>query len=88
MLAWGETFPCQAMRYGENAFALQFHPEVTRAGFRRWQETDWAAYGKPGVQTRETQDALAAAHDGRQHEWFMGFLERIFMGVSRQCPTD
>ena len=42
-----------------------------------------AAYGKPGVQTRETQDALAAAHDSRQHAWFMGFLERIFAAVSR-----
>lgn len=83
LLASGETFPHQAMRYGENVFALQFHPEVTRVGFRRWQEADWAAYGKPGVQTRETQDALAAAHDSRQHAWFMGFLERIFAVVSR-----
>lgn len=78
LLASNETFPRQAMRYGDNVFAVLFHPEVTRPAFRRWQEADWAFYGKCGVQTRETQDALAEAHDGAQHAWFMGFLDRIF----------
>lgn len=78
LLAEGDTFPHQAMRYGENAFALQFHPEVTRTSFRRWQVADWAPYGKPGVQSRETQDALAEAHDGKQHKWFMHFLDTLF----------
>jgi GMP synthase (glutamine-hydrolysing) len=78
LLAGNEVFPRQAMRYGENVFAFQFHPEVTRAGFRRWQNAPWAAYGKPGAQTREQQDALASVHDARQHRWFMGFLDRFF----------
>ena len=77
-LAESDAFPCQAMRYGKNTFALQFHPEVTRAGFRRWQNEDWAWYGKPGVQSRERQDALALAHDEAQHRWFMGFLDMLF----------
>lgn len=78
LLATSEAFPHQAMRYGESTFALQFHPEVTRAGFRRWQEADWASYGMPGAQTRETQDMLARAHDDAQHAWFMAFLEGLF----------
>ena len=78
LLATSDTFPHQAMRYGENVFAVQFHPEVTRTGFRRWQEADWAVYGKSGAQTREIQDALAAAHDDAQHRWFLGFLHRLF----------
>ena len=78
LLASSETFPRQAMRYGDNVFAVQFHPEVTRTGFRRWQDADWAPYGKPGAQKRETQDALAEAHDGAQHAWFMGLLDRLF----------
>lgn len=78
LLAESDLFPHQAMRYGDNVFALQFHPEVTRAGFRRWQVSDWAMYGKPGVQTRETQDALAEADDGKQHIWFMNFLDMLF----------
>lgn len=81
LLASSDTFPHQAMRVGENAYGLQFHPEVTRTGFRRWQEAEWAAYGKPGAQTREEQDALGAAHDAAQHAWFMGFLEGLFGDV-------
>ena len=77
-LAESDAFPCQAMRYGRSTFALQFHPEVTRAGFRRWQIADWAWYGKPGVQSREKQDALARDHDDAQHRWFMGFLDMLF----------
>lgn len=78
LLAGSEAFPRQAMRYGDRVFAFQFHPEVTPTGFKRWQKADWAYYGKPGAQTREEQDALAAVHDGIQHLWFMGFLESLF----------
>jgi GMP synthase (glutamine-hydrolysing) len=78
LLASSETFPNQAMRYGDNVFAVQFHPEATLAILRRWQDADWAPYGKPGVQSREVQDELAKAHDDAQHAWFMGFLDRLF----------
>ena len=81
LLATGDCFRQQAMRYGDATFAFQFHAEVTRAGFRRWQDEPWAAFGKPGVQTRAEQDALGAAHDRRQHDWFMGFLDRVFAGL-------
>lgn len=81
LLATGDAFANQAMRYGERTYALQFHPEVTRAGFRRWQDRPWAPYGKPGVQTREKQDRLGEAHDQAQHDWFMGFLDRLFGGI-------
>jgi hypothetical protein len=30
------------------------------------------------VQTRDEHDALAAAHDQAQHDWFVGFLEGLF----------
>ena len=89
LLAVSDAFPRQAMRYGDNVFAIQFHPEVTRAGFRRWQDSEWAPWGKPGAQTRETQDALAEVHDDRQHTWFMSFLERLFGSVlARQANED
>ncbi len=80
-LASSEMFPNQAMRVGESVYALQFHPEVTRTGFRRWQEADWAPYGQPGAQSREEQDALGAVHDDAQHAWFMEFLDRLFGDV-------
>lgn len=77
-LAGSALFPNQAFRHGETTYAFQFHPEVTPQGFRRWQDAAWARYGKPGTQTREEQDRLQAAHDQAQHDWFMGFLERLF----------
>ncbi len=78
LLASSELFGQQAFKYGERTFGFQFHAEVTRSGFARWQQADRAAYGKPGAQSREEQDRLGAAHDEAQHIWFMGFLEGLF----------
>ncbi len=77
-LASSELFPQQAMRYGRSAYAFQFHAEVTPAGFRRWQDADWAAYGKPHAQSREEQDRLQVQHDAAQGRWFEGFLDDFF----------
>ena len=84
-LASSVVFPNQAMRYGATTFGFQFHPEVTRAGFRRWQDRDWAAFGKPGAQTRDEQDRLGSQHDPAQHDWFMRFLDRLFGGERAMC---
>ncbi len=78
LLAESALYRHQAFRYDGNAFAFEFHPEITVAGFRRWQDADWAPWDEPGVQSREEQDALAAAHDQAQHDWFVGFLEELF----------
>lgn len=78
LLASSKLFAQQAFRYGAATFGFQFHGEVTPAGFRRWQQSAWAAYGKPGAQSRTEQDALMARHDRQQHIWFMGFLDRLF----------
>lgn len=83
-LAESETFPNQAMRYGKSTFAFQFHAEVTRSAFRRWQNSDWAHFGKPGAQSRAEQGALGKKHDRSQHDWFMGFLDTLF---SRQWES-
>lgn len=77
-LAGSELFPNQAMRYGDKVYGFQFHAEVTRAGFKRWQVTDAKHYGKPGAQTREEQDRLGAECDQIQHDWFMSFMDRLF----------
>lgn len=81
LLAASETYPHQAFGYGARTYAVQFHPEVTRAGFRRWQDSDWAPFGKPGAQTRTEQDALGAAHDPAMHRWFTEFLDGLFAPV-------
>ena len=78
LLATGDVYPHQAFRYGETTFAFQFHPEVTLAGLKRWQDAPWAPWDQPGAQSRAEQDALAARHDDAQHRWFTGFLETLF----------
>ena len=77
-LAHSPQYPNQAFRVGQTTYGLQFHPEVTMDGFRRWQSSDWAPYGKPGAQTRAEQDALMEEHDARQADWFHGFLTGLF----------
>jgi GMP synthase (glutamine-hydrolysing) len=77
-LASSPLYPNQAFRVGECTYGFQFHPEVTIEGFRRWQANDWAAFGKPGAQTRAEQDRLMLDHDARQADWFYGFLAKLF----------
>ncbi len=77
-LASGERFAHQAFRYGENAFGLQFHPEISRHIFRRWQAAEWAMFGVPGAQEKHEQDRLMEQHDDAQGRWFHGLLESLF----------
>ncbi len=78
LLASSRAYRNQAFRYGASTYAFQFHPEITIEGFRRWQDAEWAAFGKPGAQTRDEQDRLAARHDAKQEAWFHAFLDRLF----------
>jgi GMP synthase (glutamine-hydrolysing) len=86
LLASSELYPNQAFRHGARTYGVQFHPEVTIEGFRRWQAASWAAYGQPGVQTRAEQDALMLEHDAAQAAWFYAFLESLFGARSGDEP--
>lgn len=77
-LASSPDYPNQAFRWGEKTYALQFHPECTIEGFRRWQDAPWAAFGKPGAQARAEQEALMPEADAAQARWFYAFLARLF----------
>lgn len=77
-LAFSALYPNQAFRVGDKTYAVQFHPECTVEGFRRWQSAPWARYGLPGAQTRDEQDARMMAADAGQAEWFYGFLGKLF----------
>ena len=78
LLASSDLFVQQAIKYGNNCFAFQFHAEATPDVFRRWQQQISNMYGKPGAQTREQQNALMEEHDIAQHQWFMQFQENFF----------
>ncbi|MCB6179453.1 gamma-glutamyl-gamma-aminobutyrate hydrolase family protein [Rhodobacter sp. Har01] len=83
LLATGTNYVNQAFRFGDRVFGVQFHPECTIEIFRRWQDADWAPYGKPGVQDRDEQTRLMARHDAAQSAWFNGFLARLFCAGAR-----
>ena len=79
LLARGELFPNQAFCYGDNAYGLQFHPEVTSAILlKRWHEADWAPWDQPGTQSKTEQQKLAPQYDPSIGSWFTTVLDRLF----------
>lgn len=78
LLASSALYPNQAFRHGPGVMAFQFHPEITKTGFRRLQRRLTGHYDKPGAQRRDEQDRLMRAHDGRIDAWFRGFLDGFF----------
>ncbi len=75
LLASGPVFPNQAFRYGEKAYGIQFHPEVTPAVFSRWIEEAGHMLEEPGAQPAEQHHAGAAEHDGAMADWLNSFFD-------------
>jgi GMP synthase (glutamine-hydrolysing) len=74
LLAEGEIFPVQAMRYG-TCFALQFHAEVTHAMMCRWTTRGHARMEMPGANQRAAHFAERPVYDLAIRTWLMTFLE-------------
>ncbi len=72
-LAKSDVFEYQAFKY-ENAFAIQFHPEVTGKIMRRW--TTYAAHRltEPGAQNTEDQMRLRRRSERQIRAWVKKFL--------------
>lgn len=79
-LATSAACEVQAFAFGR-AIAMQFHPEVTPTGFKRWQAAPWARYGAPGAQNRDEQNRMMRMHDRRQGEWFRKLLAAMWPSV-------
>jgi GMP synthase (glutamine-hydrolysing) len=74
-LATGDDFPTQAIRVGESAFGLQFHPEVTHAMMCRWTVHAEERLKMPGAQDRVRQIAGRFQHDPHVARWLDRFLD-------------
>ena len=72
-LAKSDTFEYQAFKY-KNAFAIQFHPEVTGKIMRRW--TRFAAHrlSENGAQTRDEQLRKREYSERQVRPWVQKFL--------------
>lgn len=75
LLAAGERFPNQAFRYGR-AYAIQFHPEVTREIMARWTAKAAHRMVLPGAQSRDLHFAGFERHDRGVETWLDRFIDR------------
>ena len=74
LLATGDHFECQAFRYGQNAFGLQFHPEVTYAMICRWTVRGAHHLGSPDAMPAYRQREAWFQHDAAVARWTRAFL--------------
>ena len=68
-------FPHQAYRYGRNAVALQFHPEVTYHMMCRWTTRGAERLTRPGARPPREHLEGWFQHDGAVSRWLARFLE-------------
>ena len=89
LLARSTLYPHQAFRYGASAYGVQFHAEVTKPIFHRWQREHGQRFaGKPGVAAPDQQSRDAEAYDAAQHKWFTAFLDRLFELPERKSNLE
>lgn len=76
LLASGQQFPHQAFRYGDRAYGLQFHPEITTAMIDHWTTAGADQLQVPGMQSREQQFQLHSQYADATQNWLEDFLTR------------
>jgi GMP synthase (glutamine-hydrolysing) len=75
LLAEGDIFRVQAMRYGPAAYAIQFHAEVTHAMMCRWTTRGHARMEMPGAKQRAAHFAERPVYDLAIRTWLATFLQ-------------
>jgi GMP synthase (glutamine-hydrolysing) len=76
LLAEGSVFSNQAFRYGEAAYGVQFHPEVTQAMVHRWTVRGSHRLDLPGAHPRSAHLLDRLVHDHAVATWLDRFLDR------------
>jgi GMP synthase (glutamine-hydrolysing) len=69
-------FPQQAFQYGDTAFAIQFHPEVTQKMMHRWLVKAEHRLSLPGAMPRHTHFEDRYIHDRFVDCWLDRFLDQ------------
>jgi len=83
LLAAGKDYPNQAFRYGEHAWGIQFHAELTRAMMHRWMVRGAGRFVLPGAQPGREHLAGRFVWDQPLRQWLEKFLDHVFMGPPR-----
>jgi len=78
ILARGETFPCQAFRFGEAAWGIQFHAELTQMMMQRWVVHGAVVFEDEGAQKGHEHLQGRLLYDKPLLAWLEQALGRIF----------
>ena len=85
LLATADHYPNQAFRYGQNAWGIQFHAELTQVMMQRWVVRGAHRFCMPGAQKGHDHLNGRLLYDGCLRLWLAQFLEIVF---GRPVPTD
>jgi GMP synthase (glutamine-hydrolysing) len=78
LLAQGDAYENQALRYGDNAWAIQFHGELTRAMMHRWVVRGAHRFELPNAQTGDRHLEGRFVHDMPLRQWMSNMLDLVF----------
>ena len=78
LLATADTYPNQAFRYGDNAWGIQFHAELTAMMMHRWVVRGAHRFELPGAQPGRDHLGGRMIWDMHLKRWLDEFLETIF----------
>lgn len=79
LLATGSDYPNQAFRYGQNAWGIQFHAELTRAMLHRWIVRGADRFADlPGAQKGRDHLHGRFVWDVSLRGWLEEFLDKVF----------
>jgi GMP synthase (glutamine-hydrolysing) len=84
LLAEGDTYPNQAIRYGDNAWGLQFHAELTRAMMQRWVVHGEDRFVMPNAQKGQQHLEGRMIFDQPLKEWLSQFLDLVFVRAAAE----
>lgn len=78
LLATADAYPNQAFRYGDNAWGVQFHAELTRVMMQRWAVRGAHKFDLPGAQPGRDHLGGRLIWDRHLRAWLVEFLDRVF----------
>ncbi|MEN9895051.1 MAG: synthase [Pseudomonadota bacterium] len=79
LLAEGDAYENQAYRYGDNAWGVQFHAELTQAMMHRWVVKAADRCSMPNAQPGKLHLEGRLLYDARLKSWLDRFLTRVFV---------
>ena len=78
LMATGDHYENQAYRYGDKAWGIQFHAELTRAMMHRWVVRGAHRFDLPGAQVGRDHLEGRMIWDLRLKAWLAEFLKTVF----------